>query len=216
METAFILLLIIVTVLFGWSNLSYLNSNDRNIEKLYRMIFYAYLSLFSIGFIISLFILIDLCWLDKVFYVVGGVVINPLLIIFPLSSFSNKISLKAKSIISGIFIVVYSCILIWGLIGMTAPGTTWGNSGLLVGTLCVIWSLPNILLATLMSIHYKFQGTVKLITGIVSLIIILITFRGSEYTGDTEGSFRTITFIMCGYFSFEGYLFIMKHNMTNL
>jgi hypothetical protein len=213
MEATLILTLIGIIILFGLSNLAFLNANDFNIKKLKKYVFYTTLSIVFISFMIGFLLFDELTFIDKLLYFFIGIFINPLLIIFPLSSMSVKISPYVSNILSKTLLIIYTVVLLIGLIGMTSSGNTWGNSGLLSGVVLVVWALPNILLATIMSNDFRFTGITKLVLGILSLLIIIITIKDSEYTGDSERSFRTIAFLTCVYFTFEGYLFIAKHKM---
>lgn len=213
MENIFFLILFSFLILYGLANLLFLNAKEAGLTKLNRRVYLVaiFVSVIASGIIIIRY------WEFKYYqilllllYFIG---LNPLLIIFPFSNINGRMGARMKNILSKLFLIGYGFLLAVGLLGMTSPGNTWGNSALFFGILITFWALPNILLATLMTTDYRFNGIVRICLGIIVLLVIIFTIKSNDYTGRTEDMIRPLAGIICFYIIAEGYFYLVKaHN----
>ncbi len=91
---------------------------------------------------------------------------------------------------------------------MTSAGTTWGNFRMYEGIIISIFAIQNIILLTFFSKQYIFLGTLKIVAGTLTLILILLTITTNDYTWETEHSARILSFFNCIILILIGILFI--------
>jgi hypothetical protein len=201
-------------LLFSLFNVIFLTINEKKQKHFVKNLYYGILFLFAFGVLFSLALIKGLTIIDWFLFVCIAIFGNPLIFVFPFSNIREKIGPRLKKLLSKFFLIYYGLILIFGLLGMAFPANTWGNSILIYGIILTVWSLPNILLATVMHIDYRFAGLFRMVTGSLALINISIALSNSDYSGSFENRLKLVSFLTAIYFLFEGYLFLSKHKRS--
>jgi hypothetical protein len=214
MNTALFLITSFTLLLFSLLNVVYLNITVDKHKQFAINVYYGMLSVLIIAILLVFVFIQGFSNSDRFLIFSVAFFGNPLIFVFPISTIWKKISCRLKRLFSKFFMVFYGIILLFGLLGMTFPANTWGNSTIIYGITLTIWSLPNILLATVMTKDYRFAGISRIAIGSLSLINISITMAHSDYNGNFENSMKMISFLTGIYFIFEGYLFIAKYKKT--
>lgn len=140
---------------------------------------------------------------------------NPLIILLYFSDIHSRIPMKFISWISSIALIVYSGFLYFGLWQLDAPGGNWGNSTQVTGAITTLWSLSNILLATLINSQWNFAGILRLITAMASFTTIILTHTTNHHSGEAEHAYHLLSLFICIYLLYEAFLFFSIPSSLN-
>lgn len=140
---------------------------------------------------------------------------NPLVILFYFSDIQSRLLPKVRKWLSLTALTVYSGFLYFGLWNLNAPAGNWGNSTQVTGAFTILWSLSNILLASLMNTARRFAGILRLVTATASFVTILLTHTTNHHSDETEQMYHWISLLLCVYLLFEAFLFLSLPRQKN-
>ncbi|MDZ7961131.1 MAG: hypothetical protein RMY34_25175 [Aulosira sp. DedQUE10] len=136
--------------------------------------------------------------------------------LLPVSLFSMTIlvvikSESGKKIFSVIAYPLNAVLLLLAIELLKSPGTTWGNTAADLGIFNTINAIFILQLLTYFVLQNLFYGICKLLTGLISsLLIVILGFKTSMFTFGTEIFLRKVCVMVSIFMILEGIALIYK------
>jgi hypothetical protein len=144
----------------------------------------------------------------------------PLLLLYPITFISLLLSrhkILTKKGVTKAFLIIHSFLLVIGINFIISEGGTWGNIGQLLGAFIIPLSTIFITYVLTTSESENFIATLKIFTGIVSLILIIRhinNFSNEIYESSSVLRFRFLSQIFCILLILEGLIIKYKGKLS--